>query len=830
MDSGPWTTNGAASAKTCRKQRTPKIGDIPRHTAVDIDCCQDPSINTDSIDETKNQKYHGKISQETQIQQSTTNKQRTKSTTIHNDTQPNQIIIKSTATTINKSPQQSTTIIKSATRTNNKDINDPSIMTLPTINNKTIGSTTTDTATNTQQCIIKTATTNSSSSTKYHYHNTTTDPPLLTSSSTINHPTSSLSHNNSCCDNNEPTVLTTINTTQSVILNDSKQLISSNIVPLLPNTHTTITTNMTSTMDNNTTTLICHNNIEPPRSSATMLESEQQTNVIKRKRPTAINPKLFDSTIPLVADNNEKSSSQAISTPIVAPVTVINNSQISSTQTPVILNDDSSSTSSSSNYSSKSILYSPYGSPNSSPRTNRKRQPLRESRRVSIEKSGTYLQLNQYKLLDSIGQGSYGIVKLAYNEEDDTHYAMKILSKKRLMKKAGLFGRMTPPRRGSKSQAITAGAGPILSAGSSTETSTTSPSKSGLKLPTSPLDRVYREIAVLKKLDHPNVVKLVEVLDDPVEDHLYLVFELLEGGAVMTVPSATPITEEQAWAYFRDVILGIEYLHYQRIIHRDIKPSNLLLSENGRLQIADFGVCNEFHGSDAFLSNTAGTPAFTAPEALGELAMFSGKAADIWSMGVTLFAFVYGKVPFYDENILALYSKIRHDPVEFPESPKISDTLKELITKMLVKDPKERLTIPEIKVNKWVTRDGEFPLPTEEENCVLVEVTEEDLSKVVTSIPKLDTLILVKTMLKKHSFQNPFTRRMPASSSHRASNAAETAVRCTIPKHIGRSGRSNSAPDSYNWRTERPLSIDTPLESVTEVADPGESTQSDQRR
>lgn len=70
--------------------------------------------------------------------------------------------------------------------------------------------------------------------------------------------------------------------------------------------------------------------------------------------------------------------------------------------------------------------FSPYGSPNGSPRSTRKRQPLRESRRVSIEKSGTYIQLNQYKLMDSIGQGSYGIVKLAYNEEDDTHYVYEM--------------------------------------------------------------------------------------------------------------------------------------------------------------------------------------------------------------------------------------------------------------------------------------------------------------------------------------------------------------------------------------------------------------------
>ncbi|KAJ3652130.1 hypothetical protein Zmor_018122 [Zophobas morio] len=427
--------------------------------------------------------------------------------------------------------------------------------------------------------------------------------------------------------------------------------------------------------------------------------------------------------------------------------------------------------------------FSPYVSPTGSPRTNRKRQPLKESRRVSIEKSGMYLQLNQYKLMDSIGQGSYGIVKLAYNEEDDTHYAMKILSKKKLLKKAGMFGRMPPKKEGRPNSDMN-----------------------------HPLQRVYREIAILKKLDHPNVVKLVEVLDDPVEDHLYLVFELLERGQVLEVPTDKPLTPDQAWTYFRDVILGIEYLHYQRIIHRDIKPANLLLSESDRVQIADLGVCNEFNGSDAFLSSTAGTPAFTAPEALGDnKSSFSGKAADIWSMGITLYALVYGQVPFFDNNIIGLYSKIRHETVKFPDAPLIPEKLKDLIRQMLVKDPSNRITLPEIKLHPWVTKDGQSPLPTEEENCHLVEVTEEEVAKVITSIPKLDTLILIKHMLKKHSFQNPFLHRR---DTHRSSNASETT---STRQHIGRSGRSNSAPGSYDWISDRQISLDTPLESVTEV-------------
>jgi len=426
--------------------------------------------------------------------------------------------------------------------------------------------------------------------------------------------------------------------------------------------------------------------------------------------------------------------------------------------------------------------YSPYGSPTNSPR-GKKRQPLKESRRISMERTGMYIQLNQYKLMDSIGQGAYGIVKLAYNQEDDTHYAMKILSKKRLVKKAGMFRRLPPRRieRTNDSELLT------------------------------PLERVYREIAVLKKLDHPNVVKLVEVLDDPEEDQLYLVFELLEKH-ILNIPTEDPLSENQAWHYFRDVILGIEYLHYQRIIHRDIKPENLLLTESGRVQIADLGVCNEFDGSDAYLSATVGTPAFIPPEALreGQNDGFSGKAADIWSMGITLYALVYGHVPFKDENIISLYNRIKNHPVEFPSAPSISSKLKNLISNMLIKDPKKRITLPEIKVDSWITKDGTFPMPSEEENCHLVEITEEDVAKVVTSIPKLDTLILIKHMLKQHSFQNPFSHK---GENPRSQTSTEAPGRHL---HIGKSGRSNSAPGSYSLPTEKQI-VDSSLEAVSEV-------------
>ncbi|XP_027900352.1 calcium/calmodulin-dependent protein kinase kinase 1b isoform X1 [Xiphophorus couchianus] len=359
------------------------------------------------------------------------------------------------------------------------------------------------------------------------------------------------------------------------------------------------------------------------------------------------------------------------------------------------------------------------------------RQPTIETKRVSITDADDCLQLNQYKLKKEIGKGSYGVVKLAYNEDSEQYYAMKVVSKKKLIRLCGFLRR--PPPQGSNSQ------------------------QDLFPKFMQPLERVYREIAILKKLDHPNVVKLVEVLDDPDEDGVHMAFELMKEGPVIEVPTDNPLTEDQARFYFRDVVLGIEYLHYHKIIHRDIKPSNLLLGDDGHVKIADFGVSNEFEGHDALLSSTAGTPAFMAPEMMSELQQsFSGKALDVWAMGVTLYCFVFGECPFYDEYIYSLHNKIKNKPVEFPETPSISNALRDLIERMLDKNPATRITIPEIKLHPWVTENGSSPLPLEEEHCKAVEVTDEEVQNSVKLIPSLSAVILVKSMLRKRSFSNPF--------------------------------------------------------------------------
>lgn len=382
-------------------------------------------------------------------------------------------------------------------------------------------------------------------------------------------------------------------------------------------------------------------------------------------------------------------------------------------------------------------------------------------------------------------------MKLAYDETDDTHYAMKILSKRKLFQKAGLYGRMAPAR--------------------------TNKSRTGTIA--HPLDRVYREVAVLKKLDHPNVVKLVEVLDDQDQDNLYMVFELLERGPVLEVPTEQPLSEDQSWNHFRDLLMGIEYLHHNHVIHRDIKPSNLLLGDDGRLRIADFGVCNEFHGAeDIWLDNTVGTPAFLAPEAL--VGKFSGKAADVWSMGVTLYAFVFGELPFYDANIVALYGLIQHQPLRFPApaAAAVGADLRHLLGRMLCKDPLRRITVPEMKEHRWVTRNGTTFLPDEKENCRgrgdgadPLQITAEELERSVRCIPHLTSLILVKAMLRKHSFHHPFKDSALVRSNPGSLLKVGRSETVGKKMRFQTTGRCNSAPDSYTTYRELGLSVDLPV-------------------
>lgn len=183
----------------------------------------------------------------------------------------------------------------------------------------------------------------------------------------------------------------------------------------------------------------------------------------------------------------------------------------------------------------------------------------------------------------------------------------------------------------------------------------------------------------MKKCSHPNIVRLIEVLDDS-SKKIYMVLEYLERGEInWQDKNDNPImTLDEARDVARDVASGLEYLHFQGIVHRDIKPANLLRDKDGTVKISDFGVSYASNldndtNDELELAKTAGTPAFFAPELCTTTAPDGGPRPpitykiDVWAFGVTLFCLVFGKLPFSAENEYELFDVISSDPLVFPD-------------------------------------------------------------------------------------------------------------------------------------------------------------------
>lgn len=205
----------------------------------------------------------------------------------------------------------------------------------------------------------------------------------------------------------------------------------------------------------------------------------------------------------------------------------------------------------------------------------------------------------------------------------------------------------------------------------------------------------------MKKLNHPNLCALIEVLDDPREDSLYMVMEMCKKGIIMKVgldQRSDPYDDESCRRWFRDLILGIEYLHAQGIVHRDIKTDNCLLTEEDILKVVDFGVSEMFEkDSEMLTAKSAGSPAFLPPElCVVKHGDISGKSADIWSMGVTLYCLRYGHIPFEKSGIFELYEAIRTDELNFEAER--DEAFQDLMHRIFEKDASKRIKMPELRV------------------------------------------------------------------------------------------------------------------------------------
>lgn len=214
-------------------------------------------------------------------------------------------------------------------------------------------------------------------------------------------------------------------------------------------------------------------------------------------------------------------------------------------------------------------------------------------------------------------------------------------------------------------------------------------------------EQLKREIAVMKRLRQPNIIELHEVMQT--SNHIYLVLELVTGGELFEkIASERRFTEPVARKYFHQLICGIHYCHSQGIAHRDLKPENLLLDSSGTLKISDFGLSNIQRGTggngNTMLQTVCGTPNYVAPEVLKEQG-YDGLKADIWSCGVVLFVMLAGYLPFDDENVNALFTKIERGEFRMPRN--ISPESKDLLSQMMTVDPNRRITLDQIIIHPW---------------------------------------------------------------------------------------------------------------------------------
>ncbi|ORX91524.1 Pkinase-domain-containing protein [Basidiobolus meristosporus CBS 931.73] len=216
--------------------------------------------------------------------------------------------------------------------------------------------------------------------------------------------------------------------------------------------------------------------------------------------------------------------------------------------------------------------------------------------------------------------------------------------------------------------------------------------------------RVVREAAIMSLLNHPNIVKMKEVVVRP--SHYYLIMEYISGGQLLDyIISHGKLKEKHARRFIRQIISAIDYCHQNSIVHRDLKIENILIASDGSIKIIDFGLSNLF-SPQSQLSTFCGSLYFAAPELLSAKA-YTGPEVDIWSIGIILYVLVCGQVPFDDQNQPALHAKIKRGRINYPSW--LSAECKHLISRMLNTKPSDRATMTEILRHPWISKGYDGP-------------------------------------------------------------------------------------------------------------------------
>lgn len=244
---------------------------------------------------------------------------------------------------------------------------------------------------------------------------------------------------------------------------------------------------------------------------------------------------------------------------------------------------------------------------------------------------------------------------------------------------------------------------------------------------TADVERVAREIHILKRVQHPHIIQLHEIIETP--DQLFLIMEYCSGGELFDhIVECTRVPEPDACRFFQQILSGVEQVHRINVVHRDLKPENLLLDKDKDIKIVDFGLSNIYKDGQ-LLKTACGSPCYASPEMIAGH-WYEPSRCDVWSCGVILFALVCGYLPFEDGNTAALYRKILHADYRTPRF--ISESVTELIGKMLTTDPEKRITIAEIREHPWYQQVPDVARTCFSENAKEKEIDQEVLDKLVS--------------------------------------------------------------------------------------------------
>lgn len=269
------------------------------------------------------------------------------------------------------------------------------------------------------------------------------------------------------------------------------------------------------------------------------------------------------------------------------------------------------------------------------------------SSRNRATSGGDDVYIGKYKLIKTIGKGNFAKVKLAKHLPTGREVAIKIIDKTQLN-------------------------------------------------PTS-LQKLFREVRIMKFLDHPNIVRLYEVIET--EKTLYLIMEYASGGEVFDYLVAHGrMKEKEARAKFRQIVSAVQYCHQKHVIHRDLKAENLLLDADMNIKIADFGFSNEFSPGNK-LDTFCGSPPYAAPE-LFQGKKYDGPEVDVWSLGVILYTLVSGSLPFDGQNLKELRERVLRGKYRIPFY--MSTDCENLLKKFLVLNPEKRASLEVIMQDKWM--------------------------------------------------------------------------------------------------------------------------------